>query len=263
MHIAVISEATRATSGDIAAMTAACSTQMIYDIAPAWQRQPAEVRYFPEGRTGVPRGWHVITVTDAIANVPPGVLGYHTEGPGGIVSGFVAVSPSLDNGAELLHGDWSVCSVLSHEIAELFIDPNVQLWADNGHGRAYSYEVCDPCEAPTYEAADPGSGAAMGSVSNFVYPAWFDPRAPRGTQFDHLTLIRKPFAILPGGYAVYEVEGTTHQVNGADMADWRLEGKRADVSRTARKISGSGEPGEIIEISTDEDALIPGAIPPG
>jgi hypothetical protein len=54
--------------------------------------------------------------------------------------------------------------------------------------RVYSLEVCDPVEAPTYEV----SGV---SVANFVTPAWFDPQAPKSSQFDRLGKLAGPFSL--------------------------------------------------------------------
>src|SRR6185437_12983234 len=51
----------------------------------------------------------------------PGVLGFHTEDQGGKLWGVVAAKPELDNGAKVTTGDWSVSSVLSHEVLEMFV----------------------------------------------------------------------------------------------------------------------------------------------
>ena len=109
---------------------------------------------------------------DTIQDQPQGVLGFHTEDQGGKLWGVVAAKPELDNGAQVTTGDWSVSSVLSHEVLEMFVDPNCNLWANDGKGSAYSFEVCDPVEAPSYAV----NGV---SVSNFVTPSWFDPLAAR------------------------------------------------------------------------------------
>lgn len=120
-------------------------------------------------------------------------------------------------------GDWSVSSVLSHEVLEMFIDPNCNLWANDGHGKAYSFEVCDPVEAPTYVV----NGV---SVSNFVTPAWFDPLSDHATaQYDKLGNLKAPFSILKGGYVVYEAAGAEHQQYGDDFPAWRKDEVRKAV----------------------------------
>ena len=168
-------------------MTRAIAKQVKLDAAPIWDKAPAAVVFYSDP-SEVPDGAHGISIVDTIDNVPEGVLGFHTEDDGGKLWGIVAAKPPLDAGAKVLTGDWSVSSVLSHEVLEMFVDPNCNLWANNEKGRAYSYEVCDPVEAPTYDV----DGV---SVSNFVTPAWFDPLADKkGTQYDKLGLLKKPFS---------------------------------------------------------------------
>jgi len=209
-------------------MTRAVAKQVRLDAAPIWDKAPASVVFYSDP-ADVPEGAHGIAIVDTIDNVPEGVLGFHTEDDGGKLWGIVAAKPPLDAGAKVLTGDWSVSSVLSHEVLEMFVDPNCNLWANNNAGRTYSFEVCDPVEAPTYDV----DGV---SVSNFVTPAWFDPLADRkGTQYDKLGLLKKPFTLLPGGYVVYASAGKEHQENGDQMPDWRLAAKSNDMGRTARR----------------------------
>jgi hypothetical protein len=123
------------------------------------------------------------------------VLGYHTEDQGGKLRGIVAAQPELSNGGKVSAGDWSVSSVLFHKVLEMSIDPNCNLWSNDGRGAIHTFEVWDPVEAPTY--------AVNGiSVSNFVTPAWFDPQAGSAATFDKLGLLTAPFGILKGGYVV-------------------------------------------------------------
>jgi hypothetical protein len=226
MFIAILNQATRVTSDDVATMTRAIASQVRLDAAPLWDRIPAAVVYFDKAST-VPPNAHVITVVDTIDDQPKGVLGYHTEDRGGRLWGIVAVGPELDAGGKPLTGDWSVSSVLSHEVLEMFIDPNCNLWSADDGGKVYSFEVCDPVEAPTYAV----SGV---SVSNFVTPAWFDPLASRKrrTQFDKLGLLSRPFSLLKGGYVVYASEGKPHQTFGAEFPTWRKDMKLGRASRT-------------------------------
>ncbi|GAB7007188.1 hypothetical protein JCM18899A_46630 [Nocardioides sp. AN3] len=226
MFIAILNQSTRATDDDVATMTRAIALQVRLDVAPLWDRIPAAVVYYDQA-SAVPPNAHVITLVDSIDDQPKGVLGYHTEDKGGRLWGVVAVSPSLDAGAKVLTGDWSVSSVLSHEVLEMFVDPNCNLWSSDDNGKVYSFEVCDPVEAPTYVV----SGV---SVSNFVTPAWFDPLASRKskTQFDKLGHLHSPFSILKGGYAVYALQGKPHQVFGAEFPTWRKDMKLGRASRT-------------------------------
>lgn len=226
MLIAVLNQSTLVTDDQVATMTRAIASQVKLDAAPLWDRIPAALIYY-QAASQVPPNAHVITVVDTVQNVPEGVLGFHTEDKGGRLWGVVAAKPELDAHGEILTGDWSVSSVLSHEVLEMFIDPNCNLWATNNHGKVYSFEVCDPVEAPTYVVNDV-------SVSNFVTPAWFDPMATqkKATRFDKLGHLSKSFSILKGGYVVYASEGKEQQAFGDEFPSWRKDMKTSHFSRT-------------------------------
>jgi hypothetical protein len=229
MLIAILNQSTLVSDDDAANMTQAIAAQVRLDVAPLWDRAPAAVIFYTDPKA-VPAAAHGIALVDTIQDQPTGVLGYHTEDQGGKLWGVVAAKPELDNGGKATTGDWSVSSVLSHEVLEMFIDPNCNLWANDGHGKAYSFEVCDPVEAPTY----PVNGV---SVSNFVTPAWFDPLSDHATaQYDKLGKLHAPFSILKGGYVVYEAAGAEHQQYGDDFPAWRKKMKSGKLARTQRRL---------------------------
>lgn len=143
--------------------------------------------------------------------------------------GVVAAQPEVANGGQVLTGDWSVSSTLSHEVLEMFVDPNCNLWANNGQGSAYALEVCDPVEAPTYTV----NGV---SVSNFVTPSWFDPLAPAGAQFDKLGELTAGFTILPGGYMTYQSGNKEQQQWGTAYPPWRKAMKSGPWARTQQRV---------------------------
>jgi hypothetical protein len=229
MLIAILNQSTLVTNAQAVTMTEAIASQVRLDAAPLWDRSPAAVIFYTQA-SDVPAAAHGIAIVDTIQNQPQGVLGFHTEDQGGKLWGVVAAKPELDNGAQVITGDWSVSSVLSHEVLEMYIDPNCNLWANDNKGSAYSFEVCDPVEAPTY----PVSGV---SVSNFVTPAWFDPLAATGAQFDKLGHLTAPFTILKGGYVVYESAGKEQQKFGDEFPDWRKEMKTGPLARTRRRVA--------------------------
>jgi hypothetical protein len=227
MLIAILNHSTLVADDDVSAMTQAVHEQVHMDAAPHWERAPAAVVFYTDPRL-VPADAHGITIVDTIQDQPKGVLGFHTEGPGGKIWGVVAAKPALDHGGQATTGDWSVSSLLSHEVLEMFIDPNCNLWADDGKGSTYSLEVCDPVEAPTY--------AVRGiSVCNFVTPAWFDPRARATARFDKLGELSAAFSIARGGYVVYESAGEVHQQFGHDFPDWRKKMKSGQLARAGRR----------------------------
>jgi hypothetical protein len=229
MLIAILNQSTLVTNADAATMTQAVATQVRLDAAPLWDRSPAAVIFYTNA-ADVPATAHGIAIVDTIQDQPQGVLGFHTEDQGGKLWGVVAAKPELDNGGQVLTGDWSVSSVLSHEVLEMFVDPNCNLWADDGKGSAYSFEVCDPVEAPSYAVSDV-------SVSNFVTPSWFDPLAAATAQFDKLGQLSAAFSILKGGYVVYESAGKAQQKFGDEFPDWRKQMKTGPLARTRQRLA--------------------------
>jgi hypothetical protein len=229
MLIAILNQSTLVSNADAATMTQAIATQVRLDAAPLWGRTPAAVVFYTDP-SAVPAAAHGIAIVDTIQDQPQGVLGFHTEDQGGRLWGVVAAKPELDNGGHVTTGDWSVSSVLSHEVLEMFIDPDCNLWANDGKGSAYSFEVCDPVEAPTYTVKDV-------SVSNFVAPCWFDPLSAKSAQFDKLGCLTAPFSILKGGYVVYESAGKEHQKFGDEFPQWRRDMKSGPLARTRLRLT--------------------------
>jgi hypothetical protein len=224
MLIAILNQSKLITDDQASAMTQAIATQVRMDAAPLWDRSPAAVIFYTDPKA-VPATAHGIAIVDTIQDQPQGVLGFHTEDPGGRLWGVVAAKPELDNHGQATTGDWSVSSVLSHEVLEMYIDPNCNLWANDHKGKAYAFEVCDPVEAPTYDV----NGV---SVSNFVTPAWFDWQAAPTAQFDKLGLLPSAFSILKGGYVVFESAGKQQQKFGDEFPGWRQEMKSGKLART-------------------------------
>ena len=53
-------------------------------------------------------------------------------------------------------------------------------------------------------------------MSNFVYSAWFEPfKHPRGTKYDHLGLLKKPFSMTKGGYVIVKRRGKVKKRYGS------------------------------------------------
>jgi hypothetical protein len=103
-------------------------------------------------------------------------------------------------------GKWAVTA--SHELLEMLGDPGINraVFVPPTHhpyreGLIFAYENCDACEADEF-----GYDIDDIRVSDFVFPAWFEPfRAPGSTQFDFCNHINAPFELLSGGYiGVYE-----------------------------------------------------------
>jgi hypothetical protein len=109
----------------------------------------------------------------------------------------------------LLKSHEEVSVAASHELAEMLVDPAINLWAMGPKGLLYAYEVCDAVEEKKF----PVDGILM---CNFVYPAYFDLfRKPKSTQFDHMGKIDYPFQILRRGYATVLKHGKKHDITGS------------------------------------------------
>lgn len=214
-------------------MTMAVDYQVLHHAAPAFRKQPPRVCYI-QSEIEAPPGSVVIGLLDNADQA--GVLGWHTEGPDGTVYGRVFAEPVLQNGGGILDGSLSVSSVLSHEVLETFGDAACNLWADDGAGTSYAYELCDPVESDSYGIIIASSGEQItAKVSNFVLPAWFDPQAPAGSQFDHIGLLNGPFHVQPNGYVIVMADGNVTEHWGEQYPAWRKDTKLSETSRTARR----------------------------
>ncbi|MFD0351670.1 hypothetical protein ACFQ0M_47595 [Kitasatospora aburaviensis] len=209
MIIAVINHSTLITDDQVQLAVQACAAQVQHHVSPHWGVRPITV-VAASRKQPLPPGAAVIGIFDDADQ--EGALGWHTEDSHGTVYGKVFARPVLDNGGQPLHGALSVSAVLSHEVLETYLDPAVQLWAQDGHGVLWAYEICDPVEDSTYEVKVAGQPVA---VSNFVLPAWFDAQAPAHTPVDYLEHLQRPFEVAAGGYAVRMHAGDTPRASSA------------------------------------------------
>lgn len=218
----VVNHSTLVTDTDAQTMTAAVNHQMRRDVEPAWHLPRTPVTY----TTTPPRGARVIILVDTADD--PQALGYHTE-IGAAQSGVVGCKPELDQGAHPLAGPYSVASILSHEVLEMAVDGRCNLWADTGRGLLVALEVGDPVQSDHYDI----DGV---TVSDFVFPAFFDPLSPAGAKLDQLGLVRTPFTLRPGGYWIQLRGGQATQTFGEAMPDWLIDAKLGNPgSRTNRR----------------------------
>jgi len=236
--ITVVNYSKKLSDTDASAMVDACRWQLLHHAAPAWKRSAMPIIFQKSDRW--PKSDYAIGIWDAPDM--EGVLGYHTEEKGQI-SGRVFVDPVLAGGGTFL-GDahkpleGSVSSVLSHEILEFFGDPFCNAWYDGPsikEGFQYCCEICDPVEAHSYPVSVT-SGSVM--VSNFVWPAWFDPQADKAETLDQMQVIKTPFTLAEGGYFVVRSKaGKEKEVFAAHRPAWKLESKRHPLARTAQRLA--------------------------
>src|SRR6266536_53666 len=229
--ITVVNKSTLVSDDDVKQMTRACAAQLRLHAAPLWGRRVIPVVYSSTEADAPPGAWVVAILDDPDQ---ADALGWHTEDQGELIFGRVFARPVLDNGGDALTKPLSVASVLSHEVLETYVDPNVNLWADRGDGVAVALEVGDPVESDSYSVTVDGTEV---TVSNFVSPHWFDPQSSSGDRFDYLGTVVAPFTMTPGGYIIVMQEGRISQQFGERCPAWRKEAKQIDVARTARRVT--------------------------
>lgn len=172
-----------------------------------------------------PSDWQLIYFDNADQ---AGALGYHDLTQDGQPISKIFVKTTIDDKQQ-------VSVTACHELFEMAIDPVANLWAQASNGTEYAYEVCDPVEEDTFEV----NGIAM---SNFVHPAWFEPfKHPPGTKFDHLGLLKAPYAMTKGGYVIIMNKGKVSQKYGSKAKErqFKEEDRRGHRSEY-RKPKGKG-----------------------
>ena len=145
--------------------------------------------------------------------------------------------PVLDNGGNALTDPLSVCSVLSHEVIEVIGDSACNCWAQRADGSLVAWELCDPVEGDSYKLSvlSEAGTTVTGTVSDFVFPAWFNPDEKSGAPLDQMGLLSSPFEVRDTGYAIVMTGGTVSEQWGEHYPGWRKATKASPTARTARR----------------------------
>lgn len=222
MLIAVINESTLVTNDQCNLMCQAIQIQLNLHVLPAWNMKSGTVKFYAD-KTKVPGYAWVVSMLDS--STQAGALGYHSE-DNDKIDGFIFASPVLNSGGVVLYDahnpqNVSVSSVLSHEVCEMVGDRFAGFWSDGPDVKAhdgktyneYALELCDPVEGDSYDIM---VGTQKVSVSNFVFPSWFNAQAtaPLNMPFDYLGKLTKPFSMTPGGYLIVRQSGNYQQIFG-------------------------------------------------
>lgn len=223
--IYLTNRSTQVTDLQVQQMVAACAKQIAQHIAPAHFVTAAPVLFLPKNATPPTKQARIISVQDVCDD--PQALGYHTEDGSEHIWGVVGTKAVIDQGAKPLTGAYAVSSIVSHEVAEMFLDPFCSGWFDSGKGWLAAYEIGDPVQSDYYMI----DGVA---VSNFVTGPWFNPLAARGDVFDYMGKLKAPFTMSKGGYLVQMRGGQTTEKFGEAMPEWLREVKRQSRTRTQR-----------------------------
>lgn len=196
--ISITNVSSKITDAEIAAAVPAFGKQIANDYAPV-HGQGCAIESVPKGTK--PNG-NVIVFLGGPPDVD-GALGYHDVDRDGSVTGVVGIA--YIKVFEVDGYDWR--TTLSHEYLELLGDFAAGTWDDMKDGlKDVAHELCDPVEGDTYEI----DGVP---VSNFVYPAYFNPYASSDDKLDHLGKLSAPFTMTAGGYLIVRTEpGKTSEV---------------------------------------------------
>jgi hypothetical protein len=171
--------------------------------------------------------WSIVFLDDADA---ANALGYHDLTKNGLPLSKIFVKTTIADGQK-------VSVTACHELAEMMVDPAINLWADGPNASLYAYEMCDAVEEDEFVI----DGIAM---SDFVYPAYFELfRKPKSTQFDYLDLITRPFELRKGGYSLVRKGDKITQIFGSKAKERRFDGEDRRLHRSeyrkARQMTGA------------------------
>lgn len=197
-RIAVYNHASMPLGLDLAALVTAMQAYIDTAVGPAWNVS-ASLHVASDPVAGE---WGMVFLDDADS---PGALAYHDEESGAPLA-KVFVRTIQQNNVSL-----SVSA--SHELVEMLVDPLCNLYAPASQPTLlYAVEAADAVE-------DDSLGFQVGGMlmSDFVYPAWFDPSAAASSKFDHRGVITRPFELHSGGYAITLHGGVVGQTFGSTV----------------------------------------------
>jgi len=226
MFLAVINRSTVLDTDTVWKIMQACQFQIRFHLAPLWNRDPAPVVFFSDPDS-VPQRFDLLVLLDDAEQ--SGVLGYHRETPEGLPYARAFVKSALEHGGDLLTGDNSSSVLVSHEVCEWFVNPNLNLWAEAPDGLT-PLEVVDPVQSLSYESI-PGV-----AVCDFVTPNYFDQRAPAEAQLDYMNKLSRPFGVASGGYRLFQSKGMIELKEGDAVSTepWLVDAKDFPAARTAK-----------------------------
>src|SRR5437867_2227309 len=216
--VAVLNRSTQVKDASVKALVSALQIQVSRDFQAAWGID-AQLQWVREGGKTPRDAWQLVVFD---SSDQAGALGYHDLARSGRPLGKVFAGTDRRYG-----NNWTITA--SHELLEMLADPNINLVAfAEDENRLYAYEVCDACEADAdgYEI----NGI---TVSDFVFPGWFEPmHVEEGEKFDFQGKITKPFGLLAGGYiGIYDINSGS---------GWKqLEAQKGKLRYSARPQVGS------------------------
>jgi len=148
-----------------------------------------------------------------------GALAFHTES-GNIPYGEVFVKTVLQYGGSILMGMNNtvptVAQAFAHEIFEMLVNPNINVWWQVSNAKLVPAEVCDPVQGSIVPVK---VGSVTVGLSDYILPEWNDPQSTKGP-YNFLNTLTKPFQMSKGGYLVSMKAGTMSYVFGETASEY-------------------------------------------
>ena len=239
IKVAVINDSTVLTDRQVQDVVPVLEFQVHKHFSRAWGID-ADLRFVPRPQEPGADEWQLVILDDSDRGED---LGYHELTNTGQPLCKVFARSDQTRGYQ-----WTVTA--SHELLEMLGDPNASLGVlvqpNACDSFLYAYEVCDPCESEAFAYAIPQPGGGPVLVSDFVYPAWFEPlREARSTQFDFGGHIDAPLQCLPGSHMdVFDIncrvwrrylgEGQPYRYEPRSLLGTRRERRRRPRNRWRR-----------------------------
>lgn len=203
-QIAVVNLSQRMRPRDLATIVDACARQLAEDVCPAW---------------GVP--YRPVNVYDSISALPPlvtdplfildhaadkRVYGSHFRAITPV--GRIFMDPIIDEGRGSMIGStidpdaFAASRVISHELIEMTVDPDLDLFATDAAGHEWDIEPSDPVEGTQYfKVAEMPWGKIPVAVSDFVLRGYYQPGSSGPWNYVAGRPLAGPFTLAPGRYA--------------------------------------------------------------
>jgi hypothetical protein len=230
--IAVVNQSTMVSNAQASLMCSAIQVQLDLHFLPAWGLKAASISFYADA-TKVPGYAWLVSLLDN--STVAGALGYHEE-DSDKPDAFIFAQPVLSNGGAVLAFDasnptqYTVSATLSHEVMEMIGDRFAGTFCQGPQikeGNLYCFEMADAVEQLSYGISVSGS---VVSVSNFLFPSWFNPEAvsPQNLPYDYLNQLTAPFTMAAGGYMIMGTLGNEGQVTaktifGEKVPQWKKD----------------------------------------
>ena len=148
-----------------------------------------------------------------------GTLAFHTENAN-IPYGEVFVKTVLQYGGSILMGTNNtaptVAQAFAHEIFEMLVNPNINVWWQVSNSTLAPAEVCDPVQGNIVPIK---VGSVTVGMSDYILPEWNDPQSKKGP-YNFLNTLISPFQMSKGGYLVSMKTGNISYVFGETSSEY-------------------------------------------